>query len=135
MPDVDHNFPCKSIEFWVTVPKACFTRSCGLILNIHGATMTNHATMEQATDMIAVGSKSDFIVVHPHQPGGTWDIPNDRVSIFATLQELITAFDVDRTHVHSTGYSQGGQISALLKHEWVSARLAARERAQESGAI
>lgn len=129
MPDVDHDFVCKGIEFWVTVPKQCSSRACGLILNIHGATMTDHATMEQATNMIAVASKQDFIVVHPHAMSGTWDIPNDKESIFATLQELISAFDVDTTRVHSTGYSQGGQISWALgcEHADVLASIAPAE--------
>jgi poly(3-hydroxybutyrate) depolymerase len=116
-PDTDQNFPCDGLEFWVTVPKQCFTRACGLIFNIHGGAMTDHATMEQATDMIAIGSRNDFIVVHPHKPGGTWDVPNDKASVFDGLSQFITAFDVDRSHVHSTGYSQGGRLSWALACE------------------
>ena len=127
--DTEHDFLCNSIEFWVVVPKQCFTRACGLIFNIHGATMTDHLTMEQATDMIAIGSKNDFIVVHPHNPSGTWDIPNDKKTVFDAMQQLVQAFDVDRDRVHSTGYSQGARISWALacEHADVVASIAPAE--------
>lgn len=127
--DTEYNFPCNGIEFWVVVPQQCFTRTCGLIFNIHGGAMNDHTTMEQATNMIAIGSKSNFIVVHPHNPSGTWNIPNDKQTVFDAMQQIIQAFDVDREHVHSTGYSQGARISWALacEHADVVASIAPAE--------
>ncbi len=127
--DTEHEFVCTSIEFWVVVPKQCFTRRCGLIFNIHGATMTDHVTMEQATNMIAIGNKNNFIVVHPHNPSGTWNLPNDIQTVFDAMQQIIQAFDVDPGHVHSTGYSQGARISWALacEHADVVASIAPAE--------
>ncbi len=127
--DTEHEFLCNSIEFWVVVPKQCFTRTCGLIFNIHGATMTDHVTMEQATNMIAIGSMNDFIVVHPHNPSGTWNLPDDIQTVFDAMQQIVQAFDVDPDHVHSTGYSQGARISWALacEHADVVASIAPAE--------
>lgn len=113
--DTEQNFPCDSIDVWIVVPRQCFTQACGLVFNIHGGGMGDHVTMDQATNMIALGSRADYIVVHPHK--GTWSVANDRNTVFGFMQQVIQAFDVDKKRVHSTGYSQGGQISWALACE------------------
>jgi poly(3-hydroxybutyrate) depolymerase len=89
--------------------------------------MTDHATMDQATNMIALGHQANYVVVHPHK--GTWNVANDKNVVFEFLQQAITAFDVDPKRVHSTGYSQGGQISWALgcEHADVVASIAPAE--------
>jgi poly(3-hydroxybutyrate) depolymerase len=126
---VEMNFPCNGVELWVAMPSQCQTRACGLIFNIHGGAMTDHATMDQATNMIALGNAAGYIVMHPHQPSGTWDVASDKDVVFGLLQQAIQAFDVDRKRVHSTGYSQGGQISWALgcEHADVVASIAPAE--------
>jgi poly(3-hydroxybutyrate) depolymerase len=121
------NFPCDGIDIWVVLPSQCMTKACGLVFNIHGGGMTDHATMDQATNMIALGSAADYLVVHPHK--GTWDVARDKDVVFGFLQQVIEAFDVDRKRVHSTGYSQGGQISWAIgcEHADVVASIAPAE--------
>jgi hypothetical protein len=124
MPDTEVNFPCQGVDIWTVVPSACRTRACGLIFNIHGGGMSDHATMDQATNMIALGSEGGYIVVHPHK--GTWSVASDKDAVFGFLQQVITAFDVDRKRVHSTGYSQGGQISWALENQQAAGSRATR---------
>jgi pimeloyl-ACP methyl ester carboxylesterase len=126
-PDTEVNFPCNGVDVWVVVPTRCTTSTCGLIFNIHGGGMNDHATMDQATNMIALGSQANYIVVHPHK--GTWSVSTDKDVVFSIMQQVIQAFDVDRKRVHSTGYSQGGQISWALgcEHADVIASIAPAE--------
>ena len=126
-PGNELNYPCDGIDVWVVVPSQCTKRACGVIFNIHGGGMSDHATMDQATNMIALGTQADYIVVHPHK--GTWDVGNDRTAVFGFLQQIIEAFDVDKKRVHSTGYSQGGQLSWALgcEHADVVASIAPAE--------
>jgi poly(3-hydroxybutyrate) depolymerase len=125
--DKELNFPCDGIDVWVVVPSACFDRACGVVFNIHGGGMSDHATMDQATHMIAIGSAAGYIVVHPHK--GTWNVATDKTSVFDFLQQVVQAFDADKKRVHSTGYSQGGQISWALgcEHADVVASIAPAE--------
>lgn len=127
MPGVEISFPCDGVNIWVALPAQCKTRSCGLIFNIHGGGMTDHATMDQATNMIALGNQADYVVVHPHK--GTWDVANDKNAVFDFLQQTMQAFGIDPKRVHSTGYSQGGQISWALacEHADVVASIAPAE--------
>jgi poly(3-hydroxybutyrate) depolymerase len=89
--------------------------------------MTDHATMDQATHMIELGQKAGYVVVHPHK--GTWDVANDKNAVFGFMQQTIQAFGIDPKRVHSTGYSQGGQISWALgcEHSDVVASIAPAE--------
>lgn len=125
--DKELNYPCDGVDIWVVVPKQCQEKSCGLVFNIHGGGMTDHATMDQATNMIALGSAADYIVVHPHK--GTWNVAADKDVVFEFMQQVISAFGVDPKRVHSTGYSQGGQISWALgcEHADVVASIAPAE--------
>jgi poly(3-hydroxybutyrate) depolymerase len=125
--DSEQNFPCDGVDVWVVVPRACFSQACGLVFNIHGGGMSDHATMDQATNMIALGSSAGYIVVHPHK--GTWSVASDKNAVFDLMQQVVSAFDVDKKRVHSTGYSQGGQISWALgcEHADVIASIAPAE--------
>jgi poly(3-hydroxybutyrate) depolymerase len=125
--DKEVNFPCDGVDIWVVLPSQCKTKACGLVFNIHGGGMNDHATMDQATNMIALGTAADYIVVHPHK--GTWNVAQDKNVVFEFMQQVIQAFDVDRKRVHSTGYSQGGQISWAIgcEHADVVASIAPAE--------
>jgi poly(3-hydroxybutyrate) depolymerase len=126
-PGTELNFPCDGIDIWVVLPPQCQEHACGVIFNIHGGGMSDHTTMDKATNMIALASKADYIVVHPHK--GTWNVAGDRTTVFEFMQQVISAFDVDRKRVHSTGYSQGGQLSWALgcEHADVVASIAPAE--------
>lgn len=126
-PGVEVNFPCDGVDLWVVLPSQCETQRCGLIFNIHGGGMTDHATMDQATNMIALGNQADYVVVHPHK--GTWSVASDKNVVFGFMQQVIQAFDIDPKRVHATGYSQGGQISWALgcEHADIVASIAPAE--------
>jgi pimeloyl-ACP methyl ester carboxylesterase len=128
-PGTELDFPCDAVDLWVALPKQCTTHRCGLIFNIHGGGMTDHATMDQATNMISLGNQADYVVVHPHKGTGTWDTANDKTPMFDFLQQVIVAFGIDPKRVHSTGYSQGAQISWALgcEHAEVLASIAPAE--------
>jgi poly(3-hydroxybutyrate) depolymerase len=56
-------------------------------------------------------------------------VASDKNLVFGFMQQAIEAFDVDKKRVHSTGYSQGGQISWALgcEHADVIASIAPAE--------
>ena len=126
-PGVEKSFPCDGVNVWVALPAQCQSKRCGLVFNIHGGGMTDHATMDQATNMIALGAAADYVVVHPHK--GTWSVASDKDVVFELIEQAIVAFDIDPARVHSTGYSQGGQISWALgcEHADVIASIAPAE--------
>jgi polyhydroxybutyrate depolymerase len=126
-PNVEVDFPCDGVDLWVVLPEACRAHRCGLIFNIHGGGMNDHATMDEATNMIALGNAADFVVVHPHK--GTWSVASDKDAVFDFMQQVIAAFGIDPKRVHATGYSQGGQISWALgcEHADVVASIAPAE--------
>jgi hypothetical protein len=113
--DSEVNSPCEGVDLWISLPKQCITRACGLIFNIHGGGMADRTWMENATNMVALGKANDYVVVHPHK--GTWSVSTDKAVVFTFMQQAIEAFDVDRKRIHATGYSQGGQISWALACE------------------
>jgi len=104
---------CEDLSFYLTVPPACPGGGCGLIVDVHGLSMSG-AMQDNNTGMRALGAQHGFIVVQPNArpapPLASWS-PADDAKVFAFMQRVIAVFQVDAKRVHFTGFSQGGAMS------------------------
>jgi poly(3-hydroxybutyrate) depolymerase len=109
-----HQFECDGLVFDVNVPADCVAGSCGMIVDVHGYTMS--AQMQDAnTNLTALGEAHGYIVVQPNAnpapPAASWtpDIDDDKV--FGFMQRVASVWSVDPDRWHFTGFSQGGFMS------------------------
>lgn len=125
----DHVYECDGLSYDVRVPAACVTPGCGLILDVHGLSMSG--AMEDAnTKMRERGAANGFIVVQPNAtpdpPLSGWEAVPDYAKVYAFLELALTTWSVDADRVHMTGFSQGGLMtfSFLCDHADVFASVA-----------
>jgi polyhydroxybutyrate depolymerase len=124
-----HVFTCEELAMDVEVSASCALGGCGLILDVHGATM-NAAEEDANTEMRALGSARGYVVVQPNAPAGglgtSWDPDRDDPKVFAFVQLAMRAFRIDPDRVHITGFSQGGFMTwrMLCDHADVFASVA-----------
>jgi len=105
-----HHFACDGLEFDVSVPDACVTHSCGLIVDVHGGTMSGPME-DKNTDLAALGRRHGFIVVTPTAFGNLWNYAADDAKVLSFLEATRDAFHVNPKRIHMTGMSQGGYMS------------------------
>jgi poly(3-hydroxybutyrate) depolymerase len=124
-----HVFTCDGLKYDVTVPDSCPATKCGLVLDVHGATMSGK--MEDiSTDMRASGRKFGYVVVQPNAnpgpPTAAWNPLTDDPKVLAFLELALGTFGIDRKRVHMTGFSQGGMMSSrfLCQHADLFASIA-----------
>ena len=103
-------YPCNGINFDVEVPSSCPPSGCGIILDVHGLTMS--AAMEDAnTELRMRGTTAGFVVVqpsaNPSPPQASWGAA-DEPKVFDFLTRAIAVYGIDPDRVHMTGFSQGG---------------------------
>lgn len=108
-----HNGFCESLQFDLHVPEECLERACGLILDVHGSTMTG-AHQEAHTSLGALARGRGYLVLQPWAPQMHWNdslmSPLD-AQVLALAERVMNAFSVDRRRVHITGFSQGGYMT------------------------
>lgn len=109
----DHVFACDGFTYDVRLPAACLSANCGIVLDVHGFTMSG-AIQDANTNMRAIGEREGFVVVQPNAKGGpptaSWDSADyDRVWAFFVAARQVYAIDPKRVHV--TGFSQGGAMT------------------------
>jgi len=102
----DHAFTCDGIDFLVMIPDSCPDDGCGLIFDVHGATMSG-AQMRLNTELDQLAPPQGFITVHPSQPGGSWN-DTHYPTVHDFMLRTIDLLPVDEERVHITGFSQGG---------------------------
>lgn len=103
------------ITYNVSVPTRCTTHACGLILDVHGWTMSGDI-QERNTQIAAIGREEGFIVVQPTAPGSppSWD--SSHYPFVADFVELaVDVWRVDTRRVHVTGFSQGGAMTNWMR--------------------
>ncbi len=128
----ERRFECGHLSFDVSVPARCLRASCGLIVDVHGRTMSG-PMQEANTGLKARGLERGYIVIQPNAnpapPLSSWDGPADDATVVDFVEQAIGAFDVDRDRVHLTGFSQGGSMTWRLLADygelWASAAPAA----------
>jgi len=110
----NHVYECSGLKWNASVPPACLTQACGLIVDVHGFSMSGK--MENAnTQLAALGEKNGFIVVQPNAdpapPLSDWAAAKDDPKVFNFMQRTINAFHVNPKRIHFTGFSQGGDMT------------------------
>ena len=103
-------YTCNGIAFDVEVPASCPATGCGVIMDVHGLTMS--AAMADANDELRMrGSAAGFIVIQPNAnpapPQASWSTTDDP-KLFDFLTRAIAVYAIDPKRVHMTGFSQGG---------------------------
>ena len=120
---------CEGFAYDVTVPDACTSGGCGIVLDVHGLSMSGKME-DNNTAMRALGVKHGYVIVQPNAnpapPSSSWTPGTDDDKVFAFLKQAITAFGIDAKRVHMTGFSQGGMMTSrmLCKHADVWASVA-----------
>jgi hypothetical protein len=105
-----HVLACNGLVFDVEVPAACAGGGCGIILDVHGLTMSG--PMEEANSGLrARGGAAGFVVVQPSAspapPQASWS-EADEPKVYDFLTRAIAVYGIDPDRVHMTGFSQGG---------------------------
>lgn len=127
-----HVFPCDGISYDVEISSECAGGGCGLIFDVHGATM-DAASEDRNTNLRALGSAAGYVVVQPTAPPGSgalsgpaWDPVRDDPKVLAFLLLTSRALRVDPDRVHFTGFSQGGFMTwrMLCDHAEIFASMA-----------
>jgi poly(3-hydroxybutyrate) depolymerase len=116
----DHTFQCDGLTYLVLVDEQCTKRACGLIFDVHGATMSGLQQRDN-TLLHLTAPKAGFIYVNPSatsaNTGGTWNLTNDPPKVSAVLDRVVKAFHVNPKRIHVTGFSQGGATTFwFLEH-------------------
>eukprot|EP00936_MAST-01D_sp_MAST-1D-sp1_P002786 g2786.t1 len=106
---------------WTTltysIPPQCVgagSKSCGLIMDICGATMTSHV-QNNNTNMQQLGRDNGYVVLSPsigHQrpPTNVWDFKKDPQRLAELLLQAMDVLQIDESKVHVMGFSQGGML-------------------------
>lgn len=102
---------CEGLSAELTVPDACGSTACGLIVDVHGFGM-NGPTQDLHTELSDIATRQGFIVLQPSAPLGdsgfsSWSAENDS-QVLAILNRIRRSFHVMDARIHMTGYSQGG---------------------------
>lgn len=109
-------FGCpEDVSAEIEASAACLAGGCGVILDVHGYTMTADQ-QDEHTRMRALAPPRGYVVVQPSAPGAvpTWGLGEHDDVVWDLLQATIDVFDVDLDRVHVTGFSQGGMMSFRL---------------------
>jgi len=112
---------CGSLMHDLHVPTACLTKSCGLVLDIHGLTMSGKQE-DNNTQARALGELNGYIVLQPNAnpapPAASWVALVDDAQVLAMLDDVTAAYAIDPKRVHVMGFSQGGMMTwrLLCKH-------------------
>jgi polyhydroxybutyrate depolymerase len=124
-----HSFSCDSITYEVEIPTACAAGGCGIVFDVHGATMTA-ASQDKSSGLRTLAAAQGYIVVQPTAPtvvlAHSWTPATDDAKVWTFLQQIVTALAVDPKKIHFTGFSQGGAMTyrMLCAHADVLASVA-----------
>lgn len=111
-----HVFPCMGgINYDVEIPAACAGGGCGLVVDMHGFTMSA-ASEDKGTAMRALGQQHGYVIVQPTAPGlpSSWDQNTHAPLVAAFVGDAMTALSIDPKRVHAMGFSQGGGMTWRL---------------------
>lgn len=105
-----HSFECDGITHDLNIPEACLTNQCGLVIDVHGGTMSSRMENNN-TDMQRIGSEHGYVVLQPSAAGNLWDADTDDAKVFAFAKDVVSAFHLDEQRIHMMGFSQGGYMT------------------------
>lgn len=112
-----HVFPCEGIDYDVEVSAACARGGCGVILDVHGYSMSADL-QDKSTGLRALGAGAGYVVVQPTAPfvglARGWLPGVDDPKLWRFLGDVRRALRIDPRRVHVTGFSQGGAMTWRL---------------------
>lgn len=114
-----HQVMCDGgITYDVEIPAACTQGPCGLVVDLHGYTMTG-ASEDKNTGMRALGQAHGYVVVQPTAPKDalqlpSWDQATHAPLVYAFLHDLAASLPIDPKRIHAMGFSQGGGMTFRL---------------------
>ncbi len=131
----DHVYTCNGLKYDVHLPAACAKGGCGIVLDVHGATMS--ARMEDAnSNMRFIGERDGYVVVQPNAsgnpPNAIWNPSVDYDKVWAFFDLATQVYAVDAKRVHMMGFSQGGRMTWTFACKY-AARIASAAPAAEAG--
>lgn len=103
---------CEGLSAELTVPEACATTACGLIVDVHGFGMDGPAE-DLHTQLSTIATRAGFVVLQPSAPVSpdsgfaSWSGEND-AQVLAIIHRLRRVWHLMDERIHMTGYSQGG---------------------------
>jgi len=104
---------CEGLSFKLHVPEVCLTKSCGLIVDVHGWNM-DARIQDRNTRLSKLGGDKGYIVLNPQAKktttGRSWSAKDDK-KVFAVINSVEKAFQVMSERIHFTGFSQGGYMT------------------------
>ena len=106
----DHTYNCQGITFLTLVDPQCIERACGLIVDVHGATMSGEV-MRVNNRLHELAPPEGYIAVQPTAPSGAWDLRGDPPAIADFIERMIAAFHLNTRRIHITGFSMGSGVS------------------------
>lgn len=106
--------PCAGLEYDLSLSDACGASGCGLIVDVHGFTMSG--AMEEAnTGLAALATPRGYVVLQPNAnpdpPGSSWAAATDDQRVVAFVEQVIADLGIDPLRIHFTGFSQGGDMT------------------------
>ncbi len=133
-----HLFSCFGFDFDVEIPPQCTGGGCGLVVDVHGFTMSAQM-QDDNTDMRALGKQYGYVVVQPTAKGlpPAWsNTGGDDDDVWEFVQRAIEALAIDEKRLHFTGFSQGGFMTwrFLCEHADALASVAPAAGCSWSGA-
>lgn len=106
----ERTISCNGLDFILGVPESCITEQCGLIIDVHGGTMS--AAMENKnTNMRALGRDHGYVVIQPNANIGLFDAMSDDPVVYSFANTVADVFHLDRKRIHMMGFSQGGYMT------------------------
>lgn len=114
-----HEIDCDGgIAYDVEIPSGCEDGGCGLVVDLHGYTMTGDSEDEN-TGMRALGQTYGYVVIQPTAPADafsfpSWDQNAHADLVYAFTADLANLLGVDGTKIHAMGFSQGGGMTFRL---------------------
>ena len=104
---------CEGLSFKLHVPEVCLTKSCGLIVDVHGWNM-DARIQDRNTRLSKLGADKGYIVLNPQAKktirGRSWSAKDDK-KVLAVINSVENAFQVMSERIHFTGFSQGGYMT------------------------
>ncbi|MEM6990638.1 MAG: hypothetical protein AAF721_09080 [Myxococcota bacterium] len=109
-------FDCDGLVTTVTVPSNCLDAPCGVVLDIHGASMDANQ-QDKNTNLRAIGSEHGYAVVQPSTDGFSWSAGHED-RIMTGLFDVMEALGADRDRIHVTGFSAGAGATWVILCEY-----------------
>lgn len=106
----DHTYTCEGIRFLTMVDEQCTTHACGLIIDVHGATMSGEV-MRMNNRLHQLAPPEGYIAVAPTEPSATWDLAAHPPIIADFIEQMTTAFHLNTRRIHITGFSMGSGVT------------------------